>query len=87
MNRAARYTWLVLALAAVTLAVLVAVANRGDVIFRLDPLPLEITLPLYALIFICVTLGILLGWGMSAWSAFRKRRREKARLANGPAST
>ena len=80
----------------------VPVANRGDVIFQLAPLPWEVSLPLYVVIFASLIFGVILGWIFAALSYMRKRRRERAqekakllekaslektRLAAPPAST
>jgi uncharacterized membrane protein YciS (DUF1049 family) len=81
----ARLLWLLAVVVIMGVAVLVAVANRGDVTFRMDPIPLEMDLPLYAVIFASLILGVILGWVMAALSYVRKRRweraQEKARLA------
>jgi predicted phage tail protein len=51
---------------AVVVAIVVAVANRGSVIFSLDPFSqtapaLAVRLPLFVLVFIVLGLGVLLG--------------------------
>lgn len=61
------------------LVVLLAVANRGPVTVSLDPFSREVpeiafTLPLFALIFLAVTLGVVVG-GVAAWLAQSKHRR------------
>ena len=62
--------------------VLLAVANRSPVALSLDPFsekPLfTATLPLYAVIFLAVMVGVLIG-GLAAWLAQAKHRREKRR--------
>ena len=65
------------------LVVLLAVANRGPVTLSLDPFSREapeiaFTLPLFALVFAAVMLGILIG-GMAAWLAQSKHRRAERR--------
>lgn len=61
------------------IVVLLAVANRGPVTLSLDPFSREapevaFTVPLFAVIFGAVMLGVLLG-GMGAWLAQGKHRR------------
>ena len=65
--------------------VLLAVANRGPVTFSLDPFAdgvpaLAVVLPLYAVLFLAVALGVVIG-GVAAWGAQGKHRR--ARRAQG----
>jgi Lipopolysaccharide assembly protein A domain len=61
------------------LVVLLAVANRGPVTVSLDPFSREVpeiafTVPLFALIFLAVMLGVVIG-GVGAWLAQGKHRR------------
>ena len=61
------------------LVVLLAVANRGPVTVSLDPFSREapeiaFTVPLFALIFLAVMLGVIVG-GVAAWLAQGKHRR------------
>ena len=60
--------------------VLLAVANRGPVTLSFDPFSREplftATLPLFAVIFLAVMLGVLIG-GAAAWMAQAKHRRQK----------
>ena len=79
-------SWLLLAPLAV-LMIAFAVANRGPVEIRLDPLPFTIDAPLFAFAYLCVFLGLLCG-GLAAWLAgarwrrlARARGRELARVA------
>ena len=63
--------------------VLLAVANRGPVTLSLDPFSREapeiaFTVPLFALIFAAVMLGVFIG-GMAAWLAQSKHRRAERR--------
>ena len=65
------------------LVVLLAVANRGPVTLSLDPFSREapeiaVTVPLFALIFGAVMLGVLIG-GLAAWLAQGKHRRAERR--------
>lgn len=66
-------SWLLLApLALVMIAF--AVANRAAVEIRLDPLPLTLEAPLFALAYACIFLGLVVG-GAAAWLAGRRWRR------------
>jgi len=61
------------------LVVLLAVANRAPVTVSLDPFSREVpeiafTLPLFALIFLAVMLGVIIG-GVAAWLTQSKHRR------------
>ena len=63
------------------LVVLLAVANRAPVTFSLDPFAdgvpaLALVLPLYAVLFLAVALGIVIG-GVAAWGAQGKHRRAR----------
>ena len=65
------------------LVVLLAVANRGPVTLSLDPFSREapeiaFTVPLFAVIFGAVMLGVLIG-GLAAWLAQGKHRRAERR--------
>jgi uncharacterized integral membrane protein len=65
------------------LVVLLAVANRGPVTLSLDPFSaaapeIAFTLPLFAVIFGAVMLGVVIG-GMAAWLAQGKHRRAERR--------
>jgi uncharacterized integral membrane protein len=80
--------WIVAAIV-IVLAVIVAVANRDAVILSFDPLPVETTLPLYAVVFSSISIGLVLGAVVGAWSTGqrwrRKRRAAKAEQASGSA--
>jgi len=78
-------SWLLLAPLAL-LMIAFAVANRAAVEVRLDPLPVTLETPLFALAFVCVFVGLVSG-GAAAWLAgarwrrlARLRGRELARL-------
>ena len=62
--------------------VLLAVANRGPVTLSFDPFSREplftATLPLFAVIFLAVMIGVLIG-GVAAWLAQSQNRRERRR--------
>jgi uncharacterized integral membrane protein len=62
-----------------------AVANKNPVTVSIDPLPFEIELPLYLLVFAVffggLVIGVIIG-RLNAWSAARqKAQAEKQRLA------
>jgi uncharacterized integral membrane protein len=60
------------------LVVLLAIANRAPVLLSLDPISptpqFSVTLPLYAVLFGAVALGVVIG-GIGAWLAQAKHRR------------
>lgn len=66
--------WLI-ALAVIALGVLIGIANRAPVEFSLAPVPFNLTVPLYLVVFTSVFLGLLLGWAVTHASSFLKRRR------------
>ena len=64
-------------------AVLLAIANRKPVTLSFDPFTPEgplfsWTLPLFALMFLCLMLGVLIG-GIASWLAQAKHRRLERR--------
>lgn len=67
-------SWILLPPLAV-LVVAFAVANRHGALVRLDPLPVEIELPLYAVAFGGVLIGLLVG-GLASWLRGGRWRRE-----------
>ncbi len=76
MGRAAR---LLLIIPVAIVVVLVAIANRHDVVFSVDPLGeasagLSVELPLYWILFAVLALGIVIG-GVAAWVGQSKWRR------------
>lgn len=59
------------------IAAVIAVANRQDVLFSLDPFArdtpaIAIQIPLFVLLFLAVGAGLLLGWAASAITRRRK---------------
>ena len=63
----------------VIVAAIVAVANRQDVTFSLDPFSanfpsVAFTLPLYGLVFLSILFGVLLGGAAVALRRTRRRR-------------
>jgi hypothetical protein len=62
---------------AAAVAAVIAVANRRDVLFNLDPFSqsapaLAFTMPLFVLLFVALGVGILFGWFASAVTRRRK---------------
>lgn len=70
-------SWILLPPLAV-LVIAFAIANRHGVVVRLDPLPMEIDLPLYAVAFGGVLIGLLFG-GVASWLRGGRWRREARR--------
>jgi len=65
------------------IAAAIAIANRDAVAFRLDPLPYQIDLPLFVIVFAALFLGILIG-ALAMWlrdGKVRKRVREERRAS------
>ncbi len=79
-------TWIVLPPVALAM-IAFAIANRGDVVVSLDPLPWAFAAPLYVVAMGSVFVGLLAG-AAAAWSSGHKwrrvardKRREAERLA------
>lgn len=73
-------TWLILAPLSI-LAIVFCIANRHLVTVRLDPLPWELPVPLFAIVFVSLAVGVLIG-GWGTWfksGKHRKRAREASR--------
>ncbi len=66
-------TWIVLPPVAVVV-VAFTIANRGPVTVSLEPLPLALVVPLYAVAMASVLVGVVVG-GAAAWAHGRKWRR------------
>ncbi|MBT5185784.1 MAG: DUF1049 domain-containing protein [Kordiimonadaceae bacterium] len=60
--------------------IIIAVSNGDIVNFSLAPLPINISMPAYMLVFIGILLGLLGGWMVSILSGIRHARRH--RIAN-----
>ena len=71
-------SWIALAALAVVVAVF-AVANRTPVRLSLEPLPYELTAPVFALVIAALFVGALIGLA-AAWLGGAKRRRRAAAL-------
>ena len=75
----------ILLLPLAVLVVAFAIANRHGVVVRLDPLPVDIDLPLYAVAFGGVLIGLLAG-GLASWlrgGRWRREARKQRRRAKG----
>lgn len=59
------------------LCVIIAVANNDQVVFSLNPLPFNILIPTYGLVFIGIFIGLLGGWVVSIFSSFKHARRHR----------
>lgn len=78
-----RFIKALLLLPVAIVVVLLAVANRAPVTLSFDPFTrpeplIKVTLPLFAVIFAAVALGVLIG-GVAAWLAQSKHRRLERR--------
>lgn len=79
-----RIMWALLAAPGAAILIALAVANRHDVSFKLDPLrpdnpAISVSLPLYAYIFAALIVGMLIG-GALTWlgqGKFRRKLRER----------
>ncbi len=66
--------------------IVLAVANRQEVTFSIDPLPWKFDLPLFIVILVSVFVGVLIGAGVMWWRDGKLRqltrhgRRDAARL-------
>jgi hypothetical protein len=72
-----RLSTLVLLIPAALIAAVIAIANRGIVVFRLDPFSSEhpavaFAMPLYLLVFLALLFGVILGGATVALSRARR---------------
>ena len=65
--------WVLIPPVAVILA-LFAIANRGDVVVSIDPLPFTFALPLYLMVFGAAAVGLVAGYLVMWISGYRTRR-------------
>jgi len=73
----AKMIYWIVAAGVIVLAAVVAVANRAPVTLSFDPLPFAPTLPLYAVVFSSISIGLALGALVGAWSVARRRRAKR----------
>ena len=59
------------------LCVIIAVSNSAPVVFSLNPLPVNFTMPAYGLVFIGIFIGLIGGWVVSIFSGVRHARRHR----------
>jgi uncharacterized integral membrane protein len=83
-------TWLVGAPLALVV-ILLSVANRGAVVFSLDPFSLDdptlaLEAPLFVLLFAAAFVGLMIGWGVT-WASRLSRRRRADDAGPRPAAT
>ena len=57
--------------------VIVATANNDQVVFSLNPLPFNVSIPAFGLVFIGIFIGLLGGWIVSVYSGFKHVRRHR----------
>ena len=65
--------WTLIPPVAVILA-LFAIANRGNVVVSIDPLPFTFALPLYLMVFGAAAIGLIAGYLVMWVSGYRTRR-------------
>ena len=59
------------------LCIIIAVSNGSPVQFSLEPLPINIELPAFALVFIGILIGVAGGWFVSIYSGIKHARRHR----------
>lgn len=59
------------------LCVIIAVSNNTPVIFSLEPLPINIAMPAFGLVFLGILIGLIGGWIVSIFSGIRHARRHR----------
>jgi uncharacterized membrane protein len=71
-----------------TIAAVIAIANRQNVVFSIDPFSLRhpdgnlsVRLPLFVLLLAALLLGLVVGWVSALLSARRRRRRLEQKTA------
>ena len=65
--------WILVLPLAVVLT-LFAIANRGDVVISVDPLPFTFGLPIYVVVFAALAIGLIAGYLVMWISGYRTRR-------------
>ena len=82
-----KFVYLIIGIPVAVLLIILSVANRQDVMFRLDPFnaadpAVSVTLPFFVFLFIAFLAGMIIGGSVSWFSQGRARRtarREKER--------
>lgn len=59
------------------LCIIIAVSNGSPVTFSLSPLPINIELPAFGLVFIGILIGIAGGWIVTIFSGIKHARRHR----------
>lgn len=57
--------------------IIVAVANGDPIIFSLNPLPINITVPAFMLVFLGIFIGLAGGWCVSIFSNLKHAKRHR----------
>lgn len=59
------------------LCIIIAVSNSTPIIFSLEPLPINIAMPAFGLVFVGILIGLIGGWIVSIFSGIRHARRHR----------
>lgn len=59
------------------LCIIIAVSNSSPVVFSLNPLPVNIGMPAFGLVFIGIFIGLFGGWIVSIYSGISHARRHR----------
>jgi len=59
------------------LCTIIAISNGTQVVFSLNPFPVNISMPAFGLVFIGIFIGLLGGWIVSVLSGVRHARRHR----------
>lgn len=57
--------------------IIIAVSNGSPVMFSLEPLPVNIEMPAFWLVFLGLFIGLIGGWVVSIYSGIRHARRHR----------
>lgn len=57
--------------------VIIAVSNGTSVLFSLEPLPVNLQMPAYGLVFLGIFIGLIGGWVVSIYSGIHHARRHR----------
>jgi len=59
------------------LCIIIAVSNSTPIIFSLEPLPINVAMPAFGLVFVGILIGLIGGWIVSIFSGIRHARRHR----------
>lgn len=59
------------------LCIIIAVSNGTTILFSLEPIPLNIEMPAYGLVFLGIVIGLCGGWIVSILSGIKNARRHR----------